>query len=370
MIIEPNKSGCNVGKADAKIRILIAFLFGFTAIYTQCYLLMLGSIIFTYTAVKKHCFIYKLFNINKLFSLQNYYMSHLPKYNPSAVFMFDKDGKIYFENDSAIKNFKHINKLDDFKIKEFDYAIKDEIKDNFYYSYNNFHYQLDVQGVQEIDTVLMYATDITEVINLNQEIEETQKEIIYTMGEIGESRSKETGYHVKRVALYSELLAQLYGLSKEDTEKLKMASPMHDIGKVGIADAILNKPARLTSSEFEIMKTHANLGYEMLKKSNCPIIEAAAIVANEHHEKWDGSGYPNGTSGEEIHIYGRITAIADVFDALGSTRSYKKAWALDRILELFRDEKGKHFDPKLVGLFFDNLDDFLEIRNKFEEPIL
>ncbi len=187
------------------------------------------------------------------------------------------------------------------------------------------------------------------------------------MGEIGETRSKETGNHVKRVALYSQKLALLYGLSYEESNILHMASPMHDIGKVGIPDAILNAPRKLNKEEYEIMKTHAKLGYEMLKYSNKPILKAAAIVANEHHEKWDGSGYPNATSGENIHIYGRITAVADVFDALGSDRVYKKAWELEKILTLFKEESGKHFDPKIVKLFLDNLELFLEIRNKFKD---
>jgi response regulator RpfG family c-di-GMP phosphodiesterase len=146
-----------------------------------------------------------------------------------------------------------------------------------------------------------------------------------------------------------------------------MASPMHDIGKVGIPDAILNAPRKLTADEFTIMKTHAQLGYNMLKYSDKPILKAAAIVANEHHEKWDGSGYPNKKSGEDIHIYGRITAVADVFDALGSERVYKKAWELEKILTLFKDERGKHFDPQLVDLFINNLDSFLKIRDKFKD---
>ncbi len=199
----------------------------------------------------------------------------------------------------------------------------------------------------------------------DKEIEATQKEIIFTMGAIGETRSKETGNHVKRVAEYSKLLATLYGMNEDEVELLKMASPMHDIGKVGIPDNILNKPAKFDKEEWEIMKTHSALGYEMLKHSKRPILKAAAIVANEHHEKYDGSGYPNGTSGEDIHIYGRITAIADVFDALGSNRCYKKAWELERILELFKEQRAKHFDPKLVDLFLDNLDKFLEIRDNY-----
>ena len=162
-------------------------------------------------------------------------------------------------------------------------------------------------------------------------------------------------------------MARLYGLSDKESTMLKMASPMHDIGKIAIADSILNKPGRHTVDEFETMKTHAQIGFEMLNKSDRPIIKAAAIVAQQHHEKYDGSGYPNGLSGEDIHIYGRITAVADVFDALGSKRVYKEAWKLDDILELLKKEKGKHFEPKLVNIFFDNLDNFLEIRDKYQD---
>jgi len=201
----------------------------------------------------------------------------------------------------------------------------------------------------------------------DKELEETQKEIIFTMGAIGETRSKETGNHVKRVAEYSRLLASLYGLSEDECELIKMASPMHDIGKVGIPDNILNKPGSFEPNEWEIMKTHAALGYEMLKYSTRPILKAAAIIANEHHEKIDGSGYPKGLKGDEIHIYGRISAVADVFDALGSDRVYKKAWELDRILELFKEGKGKHFDTKLVELFLENLPKFLTIREQFKD---
>ena len=187
------------------------------------------------------------------------------------------------------------------------------------------------------------------------------------MGAIGETRSKETGLHVKRVAEYSYLLAILCGLNKQEASLLKQASPMHDIGKVGIADNILNKPGKLTKEEFEIMKTHAGLGYEMLKHSQRPILKASAIVAHTHHEKWDGSGYPKGLSGENIPIFGRITAVADVFDALGHDRVYKKAWKLEDILSLLDEEKGKHFDPKIASLFIENLDDFLKIRDSMQD---
>ena len=209
--------------------------------------------------------------------------------------------------------------------------------------------------------------DLTELFNLNEEIQSTQKEIIYKMGEIGETRSKETGNHVKRVAEYSKLLALLYGLDEQQANILLVASPMHDIGKVGIPDSILKKPGKLTTEEFEIMKEHSIIGYNILKDSNREILKAAAIVAKEHHEKWNGSGYPLRLKGEEIHIYGRITAIADVFDALGSDRCYKNAWEDEKIFELFRNERAKHFDPKLVDLFFDNIQQFKDIRNKYKD---
>ena len=206
-----------------------------------------------------------------------------------------------------------------------------------------------------------------EINSLNDEIEETQREVVFTMGAIGESRSKETGNHVKRVAQYSKILALHYGLSESDADMLKQASPMHDIGKVAIPDSVLNKPGRFTPEERLIMDTHAQLGYDMLKNSHRELLQLAATVAYEHHEKWDGSGYPQGLKGEEIHIAGRITALADVFDALGSDRVYKKAWDDERIFDLFKEQRALHFDPKLVDIFFNNLEEFLKVREQFKD---
>jgi response regulator RpfG family c-di-GMP phosphodiesterase len=208
---------------------------------------------------------------------------------------------------------------------------------------------------------------LLEVEALNREIEETQKEVVFTMGTIGESRSKETGNHVKRVAGYSKILALAYGMDENEAEMLKQASPMHDIGKVAIPDVVLNKPGKLTEDEFIIMEGHAELGYEMLKYSNRPLLLAAATVAHEHHEKYDGTGYPRGLKGEDIHIYGRITALADVFDALGSDLVYKKAWEDERIFELFRSERAKHFDPELVDLFFENVEEIMTVRESYKD---
>lgn len=208
-----------------------------------------------------------------------------------------------------------------------------------------------------------------EVEALQREIVATQKEVIFTMGAIGESRSKETGNHVRRVAEYSKLFALFYGLPEDEAEMLKQASPMHDIGKVAIADAILNKPGRLSEAEFEIMKTHTTLGYDMLKHSHRPLLKTAAIVAYEHHEKYNGKGYPRNLRGTDIHIYGRITAFADVFDALGSRRCYKEAWDDEKIFNLFHAERGEHFDPMIVDIFFNNINDFLMIREEFKDQI-
>ena len=207
------------------------------------------------------------------------------------------------------------------------------------------------------------AEAICEINLLNQEIITTQRELIFTVGEICETRSHETGLHVKRVAEYSFLLATLCGC--QEAELIRQASPMHDIGKVAIPDHILNKPGKLDSDEWEIMKTHSSLGFEMLSVSQRPLLLMAATIAHEHHEKWNGEGYPRGLAGEAIDIAGRITAVADVFDALSSERCYKVGWDLDKILLYFDQERAKHFDPTLVDLLFEHLDQFIEIREEY-----
>lgn len=199
---------------------------------------------------------------------------------------------------------------------------------------------------------------------LVQEIENTQKEIVYMLSSIAESRSRETSEHVKRVAKYSKLLAKYYGLSEDESDLVAQACSMHDIGKVAIPDAILNKPAKLTAEEFQKMKEHSRVGYDMLSYSTMPLMKAAAIVAHEHHEKFDGTGYPRGLQGYAIHLYGRIAIIADVFDALGSDRVYKKAWSDEEIFKYFKEGREMSFDPKLIDIFFEHLDEFIAIRDK------
>jgi len=223
------------------------------------------------------------------------------------------------------------------------------------------------RDLEYLSLAASYAGKSLESVMLHEEIVATQKELIFRMGEIGESRSKETGNHVKRVAEYSHILALGLGLPKEEAELIRMASPMHDIGKVAIPDAVLKKPGKLTEEEYEIMKTHTTIGYNLLKGSTRDLLRAAAHIAYEHHEKWDGTGYPRGLKGDAIHLYGRITAVADVFDALGSDRVYKKAWELDRIINLFREERSRHFDPKLVDVFMEQLPKILEARDRYKD---
>ncbi len=206
-----------------------------------------------------------------------------------------------------------------------------------------------------------------ENIYLTLDIVNAQKEIILRMGDVVETRSKETANHVYRVAEYSYLLAKKMGLTENSALILRHASPMHDIGKVGIQDSILLKPAKLTAEEFEIMKTHTVLGYNIFSQSSREIIQAAATIAHEHHERWDGTGYPRGLKQEEIHVYGRITSLADVFDALASKRTYKKAWSIDAVYEFILENSGTMFDPELVKIFVEIKEDILSIKEKYPD---
>jgi response regulator RpfG family c-di-GMP phosphodiesterase len=205
-------------------------------------------------------------------------------------------------------------------------------------------------------------SSIYDNICLTKEIEDTQKEILFTLGEVVESRSLETINHVRRVAEYSKLIALQYGLQEKEAELIKEASPMHDVGKVGILDSILHKPSKLDDEEFHVIKKHTTIGYDIFKRSERKLLKAAAIIALQHHERFDGKGYPRGLKGEEIHIYGRITCLADIFDALGSDSVYKKAWPMAKILDYIKQQRGKIFDPKLVDIFFDNLEAILKIK--------
>ncbi|PKM20908.1 MAG: metal-dependent phosphohydrolase [Gammaproteobacteria bacterium HGW-Gammaproteobacteria-15] len=206
-----------------------------------------------------------------------------------------------------------------------------------------------------------------ENVQLQHEIEDTQREIVYRLSEAVEHRSVETGNHVKRVAFICYDLAKAYGLPEEEAERLMFAAPLHDVGKVGIPDGILNKPAKLQGQEWEVMKTHTSIGYDILKDSKRSIIQAGAVIAQDHHEKWDGTGYPAGKKGEDIHIYGRIAALADVYDALRHRRCYKSAWPLERVMATIEAEAGKQFDPELVEIFKSRVDKLEAILQKYPD---
>ncbi|KAF0189065.1 MAG: response regulator [Desulfobulbaceae bacterium] len=200
-----------------------------------------------------------------------------------------------------------------------------------------------------------------EVRNRTEEIRLVQLEIVRRLGLAGEFRDNETGAHVVRMSQISEIIGRGAGLDEKTCELILYSSPMHDIGKIGIPDNILLKPGKLNGEEWEIMKNHAQIGRDIIGDYPADIMWMAGIIALSHHEKWDGSGYPQGLKGEDIPIYGRIAAISDVFDALLSRRPYKEPWPLDKAVTLIREEAGRHFDPRLVQVFVDNLDEILAI---------
>lgn len=199
-------------------------------------------------------------------------------------------------------------------------------------------------------------------IRLKAELEENQREMIYALMEMMECTSDETGQHIRRVAESSKLLAHYTDfLTEEDEMIIFNAAPMHDIGKIAIPKEILHKPARLTDDEFTVMKTHTEKAEEFLKYSKRKIMKGASIIASQHHEKWDGSGYPRGLKGEEIHIYGRIVALADVFDALTHKRQYKDEWSIEDAIEYIKQHDGTQFDPALIKIFLKHIREFREI---------
>ncbi|WP_462324731.1 HD-GYP domain-containing protein [Desulfoplanes sp.] len=198
---------------------------------------------------------------------------------------------------------------------------------------------------------------------LQQAAEDAHLEVIHRLASAAEFKDTETGNHIIRMAEYAALLGRIYGLSGAKVELIRQSSPMHDVGKIGIPDCILNKPGKLTPNEWEQMKQHTVYGAELLSDSSSDYTDAGHIIALTHHEKWDGSGYPIGLSGEMIPIPGRICAVSDVFDALTSKRPYKEAFSNEKALCIMKQERAKHFDPVLLDLFVEHFDDFRAIQS-------
>ncbi|WP_426341144.1 DUF3369 domain-containing protein [Pseudoduganella sp. S-14] len=229
-----------------------------------------------------------------------------------------------------------------------------------------------VDEISEIDQKLLeiFCSGVAiafDNILLTQEITDTQAELIMRLGDVVESRSNEAGNHVRRMAEFCHLLASASGMPEDETAVLKHAAPMHDIGKIATPDSVLLKPGKLDAAEWEIMKQHPTVGLSILDGSQRPILKAAAVIAHQHHEKFDGSGYPQGLKGHAIHEYARIVAVSDVFDALMHKRCYKDAWPVEKAVEHMREVAGTHLDPKFVELLIANMDKALAINERFPD---
>jgi response regulator RpfG family c-di-GMP phosphodiesterase len=229
-----------------------------------------------------------------------------------------------------------------------------------------------VDEISEIDTQLLevFCSGVAiafDNILLNQEITDTQAELILRLGDVVESRSHEAGNHVRRMSQICYLLAQASGLPEDETAVLMHAAPMHDIGKIATPDSVLLKPGKLTPEEWEIMKQHPTVGLSILDGSSRPILKAAAVIAHQHHEKFDGSGYPQGLKGYDIHRYARIVAVADVFDALSHKRCYKDAWPVEQVTAHLREVSGHHLDPQYVELLIANMDKAVDINRRWPD---
>ncbi len=224
---------------------------------------------------------------------------------------------------------------------------------------------------QSLKTVVITAlrsyNALKEIKNLNSEIDKTQQSVIFSLSEIAESRGTNIGNHVKRVGAISKFLAEKMGCDSEQLKHMNLAASMHDIGKMAINDSILNKPGKLTKEEFDVIKKHCEYGHDILKNSEWPMLQMAATIAYEHHENYNGTGYPNGLAKNEITLVSRIVALVDVFDALATKRVYKQAWEFDEIFGFIKEQRGIKFDPEITDCFFEHIDDILEIIEEVEQ---
>lgn len=273
-------------------------------------------------------------------------------------------------NDRAFRREAREAGADDFLSKPFDEIellarVRNTVRVKLYYE-GIARERNDLRlAVDDSTSALEETTALLE--RVKRELEYARQETVQRLCRAAEFRDDETAAHLQRMSHYCHLLGRRKGLDAYTCEMLRVASPMHDVGKIGIPDNILLKPGRLTPDEFTIMKQHAEIGYRILSGSDSELLEIAASIARTHHEKWDGSGYPRGLVGEDIPIEGRIAAVADVFDALTSARPYKKAWPLEDAVALLKNGKAQHFDPLLVDLFLDSMDEILEIRDRFRD---
>jgi len=306
----------------------------------------------------------------------------------SALLQVTGVGAIYTENDYEVIaqiNSDNNNDLDSIDSETYQYLnkaieqqcsiIEDDILVGYFPSHSDTISLLFLKGIQtvsDIDRKLLevFSGNISLAFDnllLNKEIIDTQEDLIYRLGDVVESRSNEAGNHIRRMSEVSHLLAQALGLPAHECELLKQAAPMHDIGKVATPDAVLLKPGKLDDAEMTIMKNHPEVGFNILNGSKRPILQNSAIISQQHHEKYNGEGYPRGLAGDDIHIFARIVAVADVFDALTHKRCYKKAWPIEEVISVMNESSGSHFDPKVLKALMDNIDQALAINDKFPD---
>jgi len=227
---------------------------------------------------------------------------------------------------------------------------------------------LEVQMVQKY---MRHQNEILEqkVLERTQAMHESRLQVVRRLGRAAEYRDNETGLHIIRMSSMAVVIARAAGMDEGQCELLLHAAPMHDIGKIGIPDNILLKPGKFEADEWAIMQTHAQIGADILDGDNSDLMKMAHVIALTHHEKWNGKGYPNGLAGKSIPLVGRITALADVFDALTSKRPYKQAWSVEKSVDFIIEESGQHFDPVLVEVFIKNLPLIIDIKDKYAEPV-
>jgi two-component system response regulator RpfG len=206
------------------------------------------------------------------------------------------------------------------------------------------------------------------VEDATREVRDREKETLLRLARAGEFRDEETGFHLIRMSRYSRLIANALALGHDEAETIELAAPLHDIGKIGIPDQILLKPGKLEDGEWQVMRKHPVIGHEILKGSASKYVRMGALIALGHHEKYDGSGYPNGLVGDHVPLCARIVAVADVYDALTSVRPYKTAWASEQAFEYLHGQTGRHFDPRMVEAFAGMKKEVLQIQNEWRDP--
>ncbi len=313
-------------------------------------------------------------------------VSLLQSHQESALLQVTGIGAIYSEHDYRViaqisddsgddsidsEVYQYLNKA----IEQKQSIYEDNILVGYFPSQGDKISLLFLKGIQHLNTIdrkllEVFSGNVSLAFDnllLNKEIIDTQEDLIYRLGDVVESRSNEAGNHIRRMSEISYLIAQKLGLPEKDCELLKQAAPMHDIGKVATPDAVLLKPGKLDNEEMTIMKDHPAIGYNILHGSKRPILQTAALISQQHHEKFNGEGYPLGLAGEDIHIYARIVAVADVFDALTHKRCYKEAWPIEKVTSIMNESSGSHFDPSVLKALMNNIDQALAINQKYKD---